>query len=155
MRQIGAISSQLRAGGLTVTHPPKGHGCVFARKAAKQKPPEGASQFKPDDFGSGGHPCWQCPRGRDAASPCATVATFASAAICRSARASSAICTARSFCMITDTASCRRSSDLLRWRAMQDGDDRARLVGILFQPIEGFSRSFKLIFSRALLYGIR
>jgi hypothetical protein len=59
------------------------------------------------------------------------------------------------FCMITDTASCRRSSDLLRWRAMQDGDDRARFVGILFQPIEGFSRSFKLIFSGALLYGIR
>jgi hypothetical protein len=44
---------------------------------------------------------------------------------------------------------------LLRWSAMKAGADLARFVGILFQPIDGFSHSLKLISSGTRSYGIR
>jgi hypothetical protein len=44
---------------------------------------------------------------------------------------------------------------LLRWCIMQAGPDLARFVGILFQPVVGFSCSFKLISSGTRSYGIR
>ena len=41
------------------------------------------------------------------------------------------------------------------WFSLQDGDDLARCVSILFQPIGGFSQSFSCIFFGFIFSGVR